>query len=127
MRSAVALSFAVVGLAACGGGGEDGYPQESVDEFVRECNAQPNTSERQCSCVVERLQEAMQKGVGIIRDGKEIDEALAAIEVLKREAATVKAHGASQYNPGWHTALDIRNLLIVAEAVGARSLRLVAP
>ena len=59
MRSGVALSLAVVGLAACGGGGEDGYPQESVDAFVRECNAQPNTSERQCSCVVERLQETM--------------------------------------------------------------------
>ena len=59
MRSGVALSFAVVGLAACGGGGEDGYPQESVDAFVSECRAQPNTNERQCSCVVERLQETM--------------------------------------------------------------------
>jgi hypothetical protein len=59
LRSAVALSFAVVGLTACGGGGEDGYPQESIDAFVRDCNAQPNTSERQCSCVVERLQETM--------------------------------------------------------------------
>lgn len=58
MRSAVALSFAVVGLAACGGS-EDGYPQESIDAFVRECKAQPNTSERQCGCVVERLQESM--------------------------------------------------------------------
>ena len=59
MRSAVALSFTVVGLAACGGGGEGGYPQESIDVFVKECNAQPNTSERQCTCVVERLQETM--------------------------------------------------------------------
>jgi len=59
LRSGLALSFAVVGLAACGGGGEDGYPQESIDEFVRECRAQPNTNERQCSCVVERLQETM--------------------------------------------------------------------
>jgi hypothetical protein len=59
LRSGVALSFAVVGLAACGGGGEDGYPQESVDTFVRECRAQPNTTERQCRCVVERLQETM--------------------------------------------------------------------
>jgi hypothetical protein len=59
LRSAVALSFTVVGLAACGGGGEDGYPQESVEAFVRECRAQPNTTERQCSCVVERLQETM--------------------------------------------------------------------
>ena len=59
MRSGVALSFAVVGLAACGGGGEDGYPQASVDAFVSECRAQPNTTERQCRCVVERLQETM--------------------------------------------------------------------
>jgi hypothetical protein len=58
LRSAVALSCAVVGLAACGGS-EDAYPQESIDAFVRECNEQPNTSERQCACVVERLQETM--------------------------------------------------------------------
>jgi hypothetical protein len=59
LRSGVALSFAVVGLAACGGGSEDGYPQESVDAFVSECRAQPNTTERQCRCVVERLEETM--------------------------------------------------------------------
>jgi hypothetical protein len=58
LRSGAALAFAVVGLAACGGG-EDGYPQESIDAFVKECRAQPNTSERQCRCVVERLQESM--------------------------------------------------------------------
>lgn len=59
MRNAFALAFAVVGLAACGGGGDDGYPQESIDAFVKECNAQPNAGERQCRCVVERLQETM--------------------------------------------------------------------
>ena len=59
MRSGAALAFAVAGLVACGGGGEDGYPQESIDRFVRECAAQPNTAERQCRCVVERLQETM--------------------------------------------------------------------
>ncbi|MEP7335863.1 MAG: hypothetical protein ABI717_08795 [Actinomycetota bacterium] len=59
MRSGVALVFAVVGLAACGGGGEDGYPQESIDAFVKECAAEPKSAERQCRCVVERLQETM--------------------------------------------------------------------
>jgi succinate dehydrogenase / fumarate reductase flavoprotein subunit len=73
--------------------------------------------------IQEKLQDVMQKGVGIIRDGKEIDVALAAIDELKKETANVKAHGASQYNPGWHTALDLRNLLIVAEAV-ARAARI---
>ena len=59
MRSGAALAFAVVGLAGCGGDGGDGYPQESIDAFVQECRAQLNTSERQCRCVVERLQETM--------------------------------------------------------------------
>jgi hypothetical protein len=60
LRSALALSFAVVGLAACGGNNaEGGYPKESIDAFVQECREQPQTSERQCRCVVERLQETM--------------------------------------------------------------------
>ncbi len=60
MRSGLALSFAIVGLAACGGdNGEGGYPQESIDAFVQECREQPNTTVRQCRCVVERLQETM--------------------------------------------------------------------
>jgi hypothetical protein len=59
LRSGLAVAFAVVGLAACGGGDDGGYPQESIDAFVQECRAQPNTSERQCRCVVERLQETM--------------------------------------------------------------------
>ena len=59
MRSDVAVALAVAGLAACGGGGKNGYPEESVDTFVQECAVQPNTGERQCRCVVERLQETM--------------------------------------------------------------------
>ena len=59
MHSGAALAVAVAGLAACGGGGEGGYPQKSIDAFVRECTAQPNTAEPQCRCIVERLQETM--------------------------------------------------------------------
>jgi hypothetical protein len=59
LRSGLVVACAVVALAACGGGGEDGYPQESIDAFVRECNEQPNADQDQCRCVVERLQETM--------------------------------------------------------------------
>jgi len=53
------MALAVAGLVSCGGGGEDAYPQESIDAFVQECTAQPNTGERQCRCVIERLQATM--------------------------------------------------------------------
>ncbi len=66
------------------------------------------------------LQNMMQDKVGIIREDREMQEAVAGIEALKTRAATVSAPGNRQYNPGWHTALDLRNLLLSAESV-ARS------
>ena len=61
MRSGLALTlaFAVLGVAGCGDGSDDGYPQESIDAFVKECAAQPNTAERQCRCVIVRLQKTL--------------------------------------------------------------------
>ena len=47
-------------------------------------------------------------------------EAIDAIQELKVKAQSVSAPGNRQYNPGWHTALDLQNLLTVSEAV-ARS------
>jgi succinate dehydrogenase / fumarate reductase flavoprotein subunit len=67
--------------------------------------------------VQDELQDMMQANVGIIRTKAELEQAMASLQDLRAKAATVKAHGASQYNAGWHTALDLRNLLIVAESV----------
>jgi succinate dehydrogenase / fumarate reductase flavoprotein subunit len=66
------------------------------------------------------LQELMQEKVGIIRRQDELDEAVAEIQRLKQRAENVSAPGNRQYNPGWHTALDLKNLLVAAESV-ARS------
>ncbi len=66
------------------------------------------------------LQEMMQSNVGIIRQEDEMLEAVQGIEALKQRAANVAAPGNRQYNPGWHTALDLKSLLLAAEAV-ARS------
>ncbi len=63
------------------------------------------------------LQELMQDKVGIVRLEAEMEEAAAEIAELKKQAATVAAPGNREYNPGWHTALDLENLLIVSEAV----------
>lgn len=66
------------------------------------------------------LQDMMQEKVGIVRTESEMLQAIEGIEGLKSRAETVSAPGNRQYNPGWHTALDLQNLLLVAEAV-ARS------
>ncbi|MDP1559919.1 MAG: fumarate reductase/succinate dehydrogenase flavoprotein subunit, partial [Pirellulaceae bacterium] len=63
------------------------------------------------------LQDLMQDKVGIVRTESEMLEALEEIQKLKEKAKSVSAPGNRQYNPGWHTALDLRNLLTVSEAV----------
>jgi succinate dehydrogenase / fumarate reductase flavoprotein subunit len=64
-----------------------------------------------------KLHEVMAKGVGIVRKKDELETAIEELEALKAEAKTLKAPGASQYNPGWHEALAMRSLLITSEAV----------
>jgi len=66
------------------------------------------------------LQEFMQDLVGIVRTENEMAQALEKIADLRARAVHVAAHGSREYNPGWHTALDLHNLLVVSEAV-ARS------
>jgi len=65
----------------------------------------------------EKLQETMSKGVGIVRQKDELEVAIEELEALKTEAQTMRAPGASQYNPGWHEALSMRSLLVTSEAV----------
>jgi succinate dehydrogenase / fumarate reductase flavoprotein subunit len=63
------------------------------------------------------LQELMQEHVGIVRTASEMTHALEAIAGLRARAAKAGVTGNRDYNPGWHTALDLANLLDVAEAV----------
>jgi succinate dehydrogenase / fumarate reductase flavoprotein subunit len=67
--------------------------------------------------VQEALQDMMGTYVGIARTDDDLRTALAELEKLRARAAKVGAQGNRQYNPGWHTAIDLRNLLIVSEAV----------
>ncbi|MGA7273391.1 MAG: fumarate reductase/succinate dehydrogenase flavoprotein subunit, partial [Candidatus Udaeobacter sp.] len=63
------------------------------------------------------LQETMQNLVGIVRTETEMREALESIDELKERAKQAAVTGNREYNPGWHTALDLKNLLIVSEAI----------
>lgn len=63
------------------------------------------------------LQEMMQDLVGIVRNEAEMQRALEGLEALRERARLVGIGGHREYNPGWHAALDLPNLLLVSEAV----------
>ncbi len=68
------------------------------------------------------LQNMMQANVGIVRLQKEMEFALEGIQKLKERAAKVAVQGHLEYNPGWHTAIDLKHLLTVSEAITLCSL-----
>jgi succinate dehydrogenase / fumarate reductase flavoprotein subunit len=63
------------------------------------------------------LQELMQSHVGIVRTESEMQHALVELQALKRRADRAGIVGNREYNPGWHTAIDLRSLITVSEAI----------
>src|SRR6187401_1021675 len=63
------------------------------------------------------LQELMQDNVGIVRTESEMQDALGNLQQLKQRANRAAVTGNREYNPGWHTTIDLKNLLTVSEAV----------
>ena len=92
--------------------------REALAPFERAANAQGESAYR----VQHDLQEMMQDLVGIVRSEDEMQRALDGIGRLKKRAAHVGVMGNREFNPGWHTALDLKNLLTVSEAVARAGL-----
>jgi len=68
------------------------------------------------------LQELMQNNVGIVRTETEMQDALKQLRQLNERANRAGVIGHREYNPGWQTALDLTNLLIVSEAIALAAL-----
>ena len=67
--------------------------------------------------VMQDLQDMMQDLVGIVRKEDEMVRALDGLEKLRARAAKCQVVGNREFNPGWHTALDLHNLLTVSEGI----------
>ncbi|MBI4404729.1 MAG: fumarate reductase/succinate dehydrogenase flavoprotein subunit [Deltaproteobacteria bacterium] len=108
----------------------------SAAEYAKALNAFPNVDEQVARnlcremlapfdrtegenpfAVTEALQTVMQDWVGIVRTEEELVRARKKISSLKERALHVRAGGNRQYNPGWHQALDLMNLLVGSEMV----------
>ncbi|MDH5234723.1 MAG: fumarate reductase/succinate dehydrogenase flavoprotein subunit, partial [Gemmatimonadota bacterium] len=68
------------------------------------------------------LQTMMQDLVGIVRREEEMQEALTKLIVLRKRAEKVGAVGNREYNPAWHTAMDLGNLITISEAIARSAL-----
>jgi succinate dehydrogenase / fumarate reductase flavoprotein subunit len=93
---------------------DDGQINERVkwalEPFERESGENPFEIQKD-------LQEMMQDLVGIVRLEDEMQRALVGVRELRRRRESVKATGNIDFNPSWHTALDLHNLLNVSEAI----------
>ncbi len=63
------------------------------------------------------LQESMQELVGIIRTDEELSASLKRLDELEQRSQHVAVEGHRQYNPGWHLALDLANMLLVSRCI----------
>ena len=97
-----------------------------VEETVRQA-LQPleraNGAETENPYAIQReLQALMQDKVGIVRHEREMQEAVETIGELKERAERARVPGGRRYNPGWHTAMDLRNLMMFSEAIALSGL-----
>ena len=97
--------------------------QADLDAAVAEAIAPFNRVDGESPYEVHaELQQTMNDLVGIIRREQEVKDALAALEKFKERYDALSVPGERAYNPGWHYAQDLRNMLLVAECVAMAAL-----
>ncbi|HET7695654.1 MAG TPA: fumarate reductase/succinate dehydrogenase flavoprotein subunit [Vicinamibacterales bacterium] len=89
--------------------------QRAIDEALQPFDR--SASSENPYTVQAALQEMMQSLVGIVRTEGEMQQALEELTRLTARAARAGITGHREYNPGWHTAIDLKNLLTVSEAI----------
>jgi len=71
----------------------------------------------------QELQQTSNDLVGIIRTGKELEEAIVKLAQLRSRVSTAKAEGGRAFNPGFHLAIDLDNMLLVSECIARSALQ----
>ena len=99
---------------------DDGQVEAAVGEILAPFDRE-NSGENPFDIQYE-LQDRMQELVGIVRNESNMQQALEVIDELRQRAQKVSVIGNREYNPGWHTALDLKFLMIVSEAVARAAL-----
>jgi succinate dehydrogenase / fumarate reductase flavoprotein subunit len=103
-----------------------GFSQINGDEVERVAKQQLAPFDRETGenpyAVHEDLRKLMQTYVGIVRTEEDLKTALTELAKLRERASRAKITGNIQYNPGWHLALDLANMIDISEAVALAAL-----
>src|SRR6266849_6761193 len=103
-------------------GNPPAIPDAEVEQTMREALEPFERDGENPFAVQSALQAVMQRDAGIIRDKAGLENALEELEKLKARAGKVGVPGSREYNPGWHTAIDLHSLVIVSEATARAAL-----
>jgi len=93
----------------------DAAKQESLAPFETENGENPYS-------VHEALRDEMQQHVGIVRTEDDLKTAISQLQELRTRSKQVKVGGNIQFNPGWHLAMDLHNMIDISEAVAHAAL-----
>lgn len=92
--------------------------ESELDQLNHEMNRPfENPKGENAYAILSDLQQVMEKGAGMYREEKGMMNCLKELDQIKKRLEKVSTEGNRMFNPGWHTALDLRNLLIVGEAI----------
>jgi succinate dehydrogenase / fumarate reductase flavoprotein subunit len=105
------------------GAGRPGVDDAQVDAAASEALAPFDGGGHENPYALQQaLQDVMQDLVGIIRTESELKAALEKVTELRAKSSRLSVEGHRQYNPGWHLALDLHNMLLVSESVARAAL-----
>lgn len=104
------------------GDSRPGIQDADVDEAAETALAPFRDASENPYTLHQELQQKMNDLVGIIRREEEVREALEMLDELDERAKSVGVEGHRQFNPGWHLALDLRNMLAVCRCVALAAL-----
>ena len=103
-------------------GAAPAIPDNEVEQAMRDALVPFDRDGENPFAVQSALQAVMQRNAGIIRDEAGLQTALRELDKLKERARKVGVTGSREYNPGWHTAIDLRSLLVISEATARAAL-----
>jgi succinate dehydrogenase / fumarate reductase flavoprotein subunit len=93
---------------------DEGTVQQSIQQALKPFD---DGGKENPYTLLQDLQSTMEENVGIVRQKGELEKGLNELQGLKSRVPNLHVEGNRQYNPGWHYAIDLRNLMIVSEAI----------